>query len=501
MAPTRLSKSKLLSFLQCRRRLWLEVHRPGLAQITAARQALFETGNRVGEVARQLYSRGRNVQAEYSHALASTPLDTQMSLFGPAAAGESLTATAHGAAGAPKVFFEATFEHEGVLIRTDVLEQSANGTRLVEVKAGAQMKDEYVPDVAIQAWVLEGAGVRVDELKLAHINDQFVYRGGGEYEGLLIEAPIADPARRATARVPEWTRDAQQVIAGPEPPIPVGQHCRTPFECPFIHYCWPQTEYPLTVLPKLGPRLDEYVARGYRDVRDVPENEVSGDARLRVWRATRANRAEIAPELREHLRAIGYPRFYLDFETIGHAVPIWPGTRPYQAIPYQFSVHLEHASGAVEHFEHLDLTGELPARALAQRLLAVLGGNGPIVTYSDYERQCLRTLGQLVPMLADALRALEPRLVDLLPMLRHHYYHPAMRGRWSIKAVLPAVVPEMRYEGLGEVRAGDAAQRAYLEAVDPATTPLRRHDLEQALRRYCRFDTEAMLQLVRKLST
>jgi hypothetical protein len=494
MAVSRLSKSKLLSFLQCRKRLWLEAHRPELAQITAARQALFDTGHRVGEVARTLYSRGRRVQSEYPLDRASPGVNAQLQLFtAPPASGPSV------APDASEVFFEATFEHGDVLIRTDVLEQSVAGTRLVEVKAGTQMRDEYVPDVAIQTWVLEGVGVRVNDIALAHINDQFVYRGGGEYRGLLTEEAVGDLARRVAQRVPEWTRNALGVIAAPEPAVPVGQHCRTPFECPFIHYCWPQTDYPLTVLPKLGARLDEYVARGYRDVSDVPESEVSGEARERVWRATRANRAEIAPALRTELRAIGYPRYYLDFETIGYAVPIWPGTRPYQAIPYQWSVHVERAEGAVEHFEHLDLTGELPVRALAQHLLATLGSDGPIVTYSDYERQCLRTLAQLVPMLADHLRALEPRLVDLLPLLRSHYYHPAMRGRWSIKAVLPTVVPELRYEALGEVREGDAAQRAYLEAIHPATTPLRRHDLERALRRYCRFDTEAMLELTRKL--
>lgn len=495
MAVTsRLSKSRLLSFLQCHKRLWLEVYRPELAQITPARQALFETGHRVGEVARTLYSHGRQVQLVYSHDFASAPLNSQLQLFPPLPA-------ANQARSEGRVFFEATFEHEGVLVRTDVLDQSAAGTRLIEVKASAQMKEEYIPDVAIQTWVLEGAGVRVNDMALAHINDQFVYRGGGEYAGLLTEEPIGDLARRVITRVPEWSRDAMGILTGPEPTVPIGQRCRTPFECPFIHYCWPKTDYPLTVLPKLGAKLDEYVARGYRDLRDVPGSEVTGDARVRVWRATIAQQAEIAPTLREALRAIPYPRFYLDFETISEAVPVWPGTRPYQAIPFQWSVHVETSPAALEHFEHLDLSGELPVRALTQRLLTVLGREGPIITYSDYERQCLRILAQLVPMLADELRALEPRLFDLLPLLRSYYYHPAMRGSWSIKAVLPTVAPELRYENLGEVREGDAAQRAYQEAIHPSTTPLRRHDIEQALRRYCRFDTEAMVRLVRTLGS
>jgi hypothetical protein len=495
MAASRLSKSRLLSFLQCRKRLWLEVHRPELEQITPARQALFETGHRVGEVARTLYGQGRQVQLAFSHDFATAPVNTQLQLFSP------LEPVGGAARSEGSVYFEATFEHEGVLVRTDILDQSASRTRLVEVKASSQVKEEYIADVAIQAWVLEGAGVRVDELALAHINDEFVYRGGGAYVGLLTEAPIGDRARGVITRVPEWSREATALLDRPEPVIPVGQRCRTPFECPFIHYCWPRTDYPLTVLPKLGAKLDEYVARGYRDVRDVPESEVSGEGRLRVWRATRANRAEIAPTLREALRAIPYPRFYLDFETISEAVPVWPGTRPYQAIPFQWSVEAETSPGVLEHFEHLDLSGDLPVHELTQRLLAAVGQEGPIITYSDYERQCLRTLAQLVPMLADRLHALEPRLLDLLPLLRSDYYHPAMRGSWSIKAVLPTVVPELRYDRLGEVREGAAAQRAYLEAIHPSTTPLRRHDIEQALRRYCRFDTEAMVRLVKALGS
>ncbi len=501
-----LSKSKLLSFLQCRKRLWLEMHRPELGEITPAKQALFDTGHRVGEVARALYSQGREVCINYTHDLGDTLRDAQLQLFpqrGEGAGalpplplagegrGEGLAGRREG-----RVFFEAAFEHEGVLVRTDILEQSSTGMRLIEVKAGAQMKEEYVPDVAIQTWVLDGAGVRITEAALAHINSEFVYHGDGNYAGLLNEVPVGDLAGRVAPRVPEWSREAVHLLAGPEPAVPVGRHCRTPFDCPFIRHCWPKTEYPLTALPKLGARLDEYVARGYRDVRDVPEGELSGETQLRVWRATRANRAEILPALREELRAIPHPRFYLDFETISFAVPIWSGTRPYQAIPFQWSIHLENSSGALAHLEHLDLSGELPARELAQQLIAALGRHGPILTYSDYERQCLRTLADLVPMLAEPLAALEPRLVDLLPIIRRNYYHPAMRGSWSIKSVAPTVVPDLRYEELGEVREGDAAQRAYLEAIHPTTSALRRHELEQALRQYCRLDTLVMVRLV-----
>lgn len=497
----RLSKSKLLNFLQCPKRLWLEVHRPELARVTPATQARFDTGHRVGEIARALYDNGSGVRIGSSNNLSAALNQTQALLTtssgqSPLIGGQASLPFPLAGEGGVRVFFEATFEHAGVLVRTDILEHAPDRTRLVEVKSAAEMKEEYVPDVAIQAWVLDGAGVRVNDIALAHINNQFTYRGNGNYSGLLSEEPIGDLARRMMAQVPGWLGAAQQVLAGPEPRIAVGQHCRTPYECPFITYCWPKTEYPLTALPRLGRKLDEYVARGYRDVRDVPQNEVTGETRLRVWRATVDNRPEIQSALREELRAIPYPRYYLDFETISFAIPIWPGTRPYQAIPYQWSIHVEKAPGAIEHLEYLDLSGELPARGVAQSLLKALGREGPIVTYSDYECRCIRTLAELVPMLADQLRALEPRLVDLLPIMQRNYYHPAMMGSWSIKSVLPAVVPELRYEDLGEVREGDAAERAYLEAISTTTSTLRKSEIEQSLRRYCAFDTQAMLRMV-----
>ena len=419
----RLSKSRLLAYLQCPKRLWLSVNRPELARYSQATRQGFETGHRVGEVARSLYAQGRETGVPADRGLLSAFNAAQGLLFPPDPQVGS------------KVFFEAPFRHEGVLIRADVLEYSAAGTRLIEVKSGAHVKDEYVPDVAIQKWVINGAGVSLSDIAVAHLNTRFVYPGDGQYRGLLVETPVAERVKPLVPQVATWAREAVHTLTGSEPAIRVGTHCRTPHECPFIKHCWPQAEYPLTGLPRLGAKLDEYVSRGYRDLRDVPAEEVSGAVQLRVWSATVANRAEIRPALHEELRAIRYPRYYLDFETIEFAVPISSGTRPRQAIPFQWSIHVERSAGAVEHLEYLDLSGELPVQRVARDLVAALGNEGAIVSYSGYERRCIQTLAEFVPDCAGALHALEPRLVDLLPIFRRNYYHPAMKGSWSIKAV------------------------------------------------------------------
>ncbi len=481
--PVRLSKSRLLSHLQCPKRLWLEVHRPHVGQYTSAARARFESGQRVGEMARQLYTEGREVGV-------ASGTDDWLSF--DSAQGELFP---RAGAGSAKVFFEATFRHEDVQVRADVLEYCSGRTRLIEVKSGTRVKEEYVPDVAIQSWVINGVGVRLDEIAVAHLNSKFVYPGNGDYRGLLVEVPLGELASHLVHQVATWGRMARHTLAGPEPEIAVGKHCRSPHECPFVSYCWPHTEYPLDVL-KLGAKIDEYVAHGYRDVRDVPETAISGEKRLRVWRATLSGRAQIESALGAELRAIPWPRYYLDFEAIDFAVPIWAGTHPRQAIPFQWSIHVEKSAGQVEHREYLDLTGEFPAPGLAQALLEELGESGPIVVFSHYERGCIETLAQLVPALGGSLRALVPRLVNVLPLFQRYYYHPAMKGSWSLKAILPTVVAGLRYQDLGEIREGEGAQQAYLEAIHPSTSVQRRDEIARLLREYCRFDTHALVQLL-----
>jgi len=135
-------------------------------------------------------------------------------------------------------------------------------------------------------------------------------------------------------------------------------------------------------------------------------------------------------------------------------------------------------------------------RPLAEKLLATLGTEGPIFAYSGFEKRVISDLAEIFPDLDGPLMQLTQRIVDLLPIARAHYYHPAMKGSWSIKAVLPTIAPELAYENLGEVQEGGGAQAAFLEAVDVSTSAERRRELSEALHQYCNRDTLAMVQLV-----
>lgn len=474
-----LSKSRLMSFLQCPKRLWLEKHQPELAQISAATEAAFATGHEIGDIARQLYDpEGTGTLISGADGMAAALRDTATALADPAAT----------------PLFEATFERDGLLIRADVLDRQAK--RLVEVKSSTSCKDEHITDCAIQAWVLETSAVAPQSVSLACVNNQFVYQGDGDYRGLLVEKDLGAAIGAQKKLVPEWLAVAKQTVEGDCPDAAIGRRCRAPYACAFIAHCWPDTDYPLTTLPGVSGRLDALIAQGYKDVRELPAASAGGREAQRVWRAARSGQPEVNDLARKALAALGWPRYYLDFETIGGAIPRWAGTRPYQAIPFQWSLHVEPAPGELEHAEFLDLSGELPARAVATALLAAIGTRGPVLSWTSYEKQCLGTLAAFCPELADALAAVVERLVDLHPIVKAAYYHPAMKGSWSIKALLPAIAPDMDYAQLEGVHDGGGAQLAWVEAVAPQTAAARRSELREQLLRYCAHDTLAMVRVL-----
>ena len=486
MPPKRpyLSKSRLISAWQCAKKLHLEKHHPELGEVSAQTESLFATGNQVGDIAQQLYGTDKSVEIafDFKFMVAETKRLIE--------------------SGADFPIFEATFRHENVLIRADVMIPEGDGWHLIEVKASTSVKDHHVLDCAIQDWVLRNSGINVLSISLAHINNQFVYAGDGNYAGLLIENDLTDKARKLERDVLELVAKARDAVSGPMPLDNVGAQCTKPYNCQFQSYCWPSdTEFPIMGLGGSRAKLGNYVALGAHDIRDVSADQLTAETQLRIHRVTVSGEPELLPGAKGELDALAYPRYYLDFETIGPAVPIWAGTRPYAAVPIQWSCHIEEADGSLRHEEFLDLSGEPPMRPLAEKMIASLGESGPILMYTSYEKGVIEGLIRLFPDLDEPLQAIIARLVDLHPIVKRHYYHPQMLGSWSIKAVLPAMVPEMSYAGLEGINEGMGASDGYLEAINPDTEMLRKIELGDQLLRYCRFDTEAMIEIVRFLKT
>ncbi|MBU0953969.1 MAG: DUF2779 domain-containing protein, partial [Spirochaetes bacterium] len=196
------------------------------------------------------------------------------------------------------------------------------------------------------------------------------------------------------------------------------------------------------------------------------------------------------------LSAAVFPLYFLDFESIQFAVPRWAGTRPYQQLVFQYSLHRQESNGRLQHCEFLDLSGENPLRAFAERLLRDCGECGTIYVYNiTFERSRVNELAVQFSDLAAALRALAGRMVDLLPIVKEYYYHPGQQGSWSLKRVLPALAPDLSYADLEGVRDGTAAMDAYREAIEPATADQRREVLGTQLLEYCKLDTWSLVRI------
>lgn len=451
-----LSKSDLQSLLQCKRRLWLEHHRPDL--IPRDDPVLYRRavdGQIVGKKAREQL--GPDFIWPPAH-------DDK------AAAAERAKAMLAASAGKPAAEFPMT--HGGLYARADALLPEDRRYILRETKAStfplkkdrvtpADPEDHHLNDVAIQTWVMEGCGLPLGRIELNLLNNQWRYPGGGDYGGLFRQLDVTGESHARKANVPGWIADARAVLAGGMPDTQTGRHCREPYSCPFRPYCEtldpPGPEHPIELLPDLaGKGLAKKLreTKGYTSILEPHPNELTGaQAALyrRIHAAHRTGEPVFEPGSDERLKALPYPRYFFDFEGIDFPVPRWAGVRPYEHVPFQWSCHIERAPGVFEH--------------------------------------------------EGALQKYIGRVFDLHPVVKDHYYHPQMRGSFSIKTVVPVIAPELRYDELDEVQEGTAAQVAYLYAtLDPNTTPARKAGLEARLRVYCRQDTWAMVEVAYFLS-
>lgn len=485
-----LSKSKLLAYRQCPKRIWLEVHCPERREDSESTQARFDNGHRVGEIAQQLYDPER--QGAFID-LAREGFDTAF-----ARTEEVLRAA--------QPIFEAGFRTTEALAFADVMLPVMKGGqltwRMVEVKSSTSVKDYHLDDAAIQAFIARSTGVTLSTVSIACIDSTWVYQGGGSYGGLLSETDVTDQALSREAEVRAWITEAHRIVASKlEPSVSMGKHCSAPFACGFHDYChglMPTAKQPISQLPgQLRKALAALIeSSGLTELTDVPD-ELLNERQQRVKSAalsgkTYFDKSAAAKALEAHKP----PAYFMDFETTQFAVPIWKGTRPYQQIPFQFSVHRLSRTGKLEHRPFLDLSGDDPSLEFAKALVAACDGTGPIFVYNaSFEASRIRELAQRFPRLATSLRTLLDRIVDLLPVAREHYYHPNQKGSWSIKAVLPSICPDLDYADLDGVQNGSMAMEAYSEALDSGTTQARKAEIERQLHVYCALDTLALVRL------
>ncbi len=483
----RLSKSKFLSGLQCHKRLFLEIYHPALATAhDETTQAILDMGTEIGELARKRYPGGVLVEADRKHA-AEALAHTKALLADP---------------DVPAIF-EAAFMFENVFIRVDILERlstAENGEsvwRLIEVKSSSRVKEVHLDDLAVQTYVINGAGTILAGSCLMHINTRYVYPGGElDLQAFFGIQDCTEPVQARLADVPSKLIEMKAMLADPAPPaIEPDGHCFSPYECQFWDHCTKgKPDRWIYHLPGGDKTFRQLTRLGISTMDEIP-----ADFNLTIWqRRVKDNVEWISPKLPIMLKTVRHPVHHLDFETFMPAIPKFPQTRPYQVLPTQWSNHVEYEDGRLDHDQYLCLDAKDPREELAVRLLESLGSEGSICVYSDYERSVIGRLAEALPSLRPELQRLLNRLWDLYEVVRDHYYHPAFMGSYSIKTVLPAVVPQLGYGDL-EIQDGEIAARAYHRMVFEETDWVEKARLREALLKYCERDTLAMVELRRAL--
>jgi predicted RecB family nuclease len=467
--------------LQCHRRLWWETHERDAPELVPSAELLatFDRGSRVGELACTYVPGGTLIDVPYTEPTRRVE-ETRKAL-----------------AGGAKVIYEAAFLEDGVFVAVDILSKHRGKWTVTEVKSTTKVKPEHIPDAAVQTHVVRAAGLAVDRVELMHLDRECRFP---DLSNLFRRADVTDEVEELLPTVLPEAKRQLKMLAGRLPDIEPGDHCHTPYECAFSGRCWDEPEeHSVSTLYRIGNKADALVEQGYDTIHDLPSDTVLSHIADRQRRAVQEGRVIVEPGLASALAALRGPIAYLDFETVMLAIPVWDGCRPYDQVAVQLSCHLE-TTGGLHHVEWLVDGSHDPREAIARALIDAVRGAKTILTYSvAFERGRVEELRAAVPKLAGELDDVISRLADLLPIVRQNVYHPDFGGSFSLKSVLPALVPSMSHAGLEIADGGTASNELRRLMFDEKMPERERAELRKALLEYCRTDTLAMVELLKVL--
>lgn len=485
-----LSKSQYTRGLQCLKSLWLHRNEPKVRTPTdPGDQAILDAGTAFGVLAQKLFPGGVLIHGDRN--------DPE------ALVAETKAAIAAGAT----VLFEAAFLHDDVLVRADIVVLSPNGWLLYEVKSSTEVKDVFLHDVAIQRHVMAGAGFPTVRAYILHANPGYVRQGDLELSELITVYDATEVSFVAAQAVPRALATMKQVAAlAEQPDVDVGPHCTKPYPCDFKEYCFNAKGVPeYSVFNLAGARMDKKLElwnAGAHTLNEIPAGTKLSPTQTAQVAVAKSGKPKIdRAAIAGFLGTLRYPLAFLDFETDNPVVPPFDGLRPYQQMPFQAALYVRPELGApaVRH----DFLGDGrrdPRRDLISFLFDEVPKTGSIIAYNkSFEGGCLVELAGFGGPSAGGLFSFEKRLWDLAePFRKAQYAHPAFKGSWSIKAVLPVLAPRMSYDRL-MIKNGVEAQLAYKVLATVNLPPEDREKLREALLIYCGQDSFAMVVILDEL--
>ncbi len=474
--------------MQCEKALYLNKHHRELkSEVTAAQEAIFDQGTSVGELACQLFPGGVDCTPESYFDFQKAVIRTKEEI-------EKGT----------RIIYEAAFQFNGVLAALDILVKHDDGWRAYEVKSSTKVSETYELDATIQYYTIVNSGIDLKDISIIHINNQCVKNGPIDVHQLFTIASVKERVLELLPGIPNKAAFLKKVLQQPNAPLKdIGPHCSDPYQCDFAGHCWKHVpDYSIFNIARLkADKKFELHDKNIMHFKDIPEEFPLNDKQwMQVQSEIRNENFIDSPAIKKFVGDLNYPIYHLDFETFTSAVPIFDGSRPYQQLVFQYSLHIEHEDGRVEHKEYLaETNGEDPRVQFIERLIEDCGQVGDVMVYNiGFERGKLNDLIDFSPLHVRQIQGIIDRLKDLMiPFQQRWYYTPEMQGSYSIKKVLPALVPELSYKNLN-IQEGGTASTAFTQMLQGNFEG----DIEQVrkdLLAYCELDTLAMVRILAKL--
>ena len=497
-----LSKSQYIKGLQCEKALWLKKYRPEVLTPTDAQlQAVFDTGKEVGALACGLFSDGKEVP------------------FKGTSFKEKISLTQKWLEEGIKNIYEATFSFDGILVMVDILHQKEDGSfEIYEVKSSTWNQKKtindiyhYIHDVSIQYYVLNNLGYDISDSFITLLNTEHVRGSTIDLNELFSSVRVTDEVLELNRLIPANIESFRECLSDlkNEPNIDIGYQCNNPHDCDAKHYCWTvQKQIPdysvFNVFPfgKNAKSLQLY-REGVTCIEDIPEGyelTPAQEVKVDIWKHKK--RIINKGAIKDFVDSLSYPIYHFDFETLNPAIPQFAGMKAYEHYPFQYSLHIEHENGELEHKEFLAESGEDPRETIARKIVEDIPLNACLTAYSaDFEIGIINKLAGQFPAYSEHLTNLQDNFIDLAtPFKNKDCCYPEMKGGYGLKVVLPTLVPEMvdAYADLDGVHEGTGAQRAFqqLSSLNDNDEILK---IRRALLSYCELDTYAMVKLLEKL--
>jgi len=468
---------------QCKKALFLSFRHPELeSKPDEALRNIFEQGFEVGRYAQKEFPQGVHVNAkawEFEEGLKIT--QKLLHNLSP-------------------VIFEGFFSLGNLFCRADILVKNETGLHLIEVKSSTKVKEENLQDLAIQTHIIEGSGLKLKSISLQFLNPECRYP---DLTQLFKKMDVTESVRELAQKIPSQIEDFRDIFRTPSlAEIDIGKHCDEPNECVFKKHCWKKVPQN-SVLELYRGTGWKYWELGTSKISDLHPEELEG-INLRIFEAVKEGKVFFnSPAIKQELNSWKFPHHHLDFETLAPAIPRFHGKGPYQKVPFQYSLHVDTGQARAEevtHFEYLHESASDPRLEIAKRLCEEIGDEGSVIAYNmKFEGEVLQDLADFLPQYSIKLLSIKERLKDPLPLLREHYYHPALHGSFSIKAVAPAILGESADYSKLKIPSGDLAPIRFDEMLN-TKIPKKKNEIRDALLEYCAQDTFLMLKIIRYLA-